>query len=556
MANRRDLLKWGLFSGAASLLTGKRALAQLCPPDSGVPGTTPGAPIIPPSPPTTPFVAPLFLPPLLQPVPSLSPPPDPSAHQLYNQYPPQLFYEQYVQQVPHTFHPQFAPSTIWTFDGTFPGSTIFATYGVPILVRRYNNLPQNAIGFGSPYITTHLHNFHSAAESDGNPAGGRFFGPGTYWDYHYAMFPAGLDPNERMNQLWYHDHMVGFTAANVYKGLLGCFYIRDDQDTGNENDKSSTAWRLPSGKYDVALKVIDMVFDQNGQLLFDNFNTDGILGDKFVVNGIIQPYFQVEARKYRFRLLNAGPSRFHDFYIGTDPVNPNEGINFVVLSNDGNFLPAPRTVNHLPAGPADRYDIIVDFSQFPVGTSLYLQNRQLQTDPRGPDLPLTTLNPGTSLMRFDIVPPTGPDNSQIPSTLRPLPSIAMSEVVAQRTFEFDYDGGLWTINGKVFDMNTPFVTVTQGTAEIWTIRGSGNLWSHPVHIHFEEFQILSLNGQPLSPGDIDYQARKDVMRLMPNDEIVVFLRFRDFLGSYVMHCHNIFHEDHAMMWRWDIVPPS
>jgi FtsP/CotA-like multicopper oxidase with cupredoxin domain len=569
---RRDLLKLGAVAGASSVLVPRRALAQLCPPNSGFPGTPAfpfgaprtdsNSPAYPPSPSTTPFVAPMFIPAVLPPVPSLNPPPDPNAHQLYEQYPPQLLYEQYVHEAQWNFHPEYPPSILSTFDGTFPGPIIRATYGVPILVRRYNNLPTTlSTNFGSPLITTHLHNFHSAAESDGNPAARRWFGPGTYWDYHYAMFPAGQDPNERMNQLWYHDHMMGFTAANVYRGLLGCFYVTDDQDTGNENDTSPTAFRLPSGNYDVALKLIDMRFDQSGYLLFDNFNTDGILGDKWVVNGVIQPYFRVEARKYRFRLLNAGPARFHDLYIGTDPVNPNDGIDFVMVTVNGNFLPAPRTVRHIPMGPAERSDIIVDFSQFPVGTSLYLQNRLHQTDPRGPELPLTTDNPGDSWVRFDIIPATGPDNSQIPAALRPLPNIADIPIANRRTLEFDYDGGLWTINGSIFDTDTPMFTVTENTAEIWTLRNSGNMWSHPIHIHMEEFQVLSYNGKPVPANSTDYaitqtdyQARKDVMRLMPNDEFEVFIQFRDFLGAYVFHCHNIFHEDHAMMWRFDVVP--
>jgi len=157
-------------------------------------------------------------------------------------------------------------------------------------------------------------------------------------------------------------------------------------------------------------------------------------------------------------------------------------------------------------------------------------------------------------MRFDVVRSTGPDNSQIPSVLRPLPTIDLGNVANRRTFVFDYEGGMWTINGKIFDNNTPFVSVKQNTAEIWTIRNDGNIWSHPVHIHFEEFQILSKNGQPLPQGDLDYQSRKDVVRLMPNDEVVIYMQFRDFLGKYVMHCHNVLHEDHTMMWRWDIVP--
>ena len=103
------------------------------------------------------------------------------------------------------------------------------------------------------------------------------------------------------------------------------------------------------------------------------------------------------------------------------------------------------------------------------------------------------------------------------------------------------------------DPNRVDAKIEQGSAEIWTWRNDGNAWSHPIHSHFEEFQILEINGKPVSPGSQD-KARKDVLVLGPNDEVKLFMRWRDFLGKHVMHCHNVVHEDHAMMLRWDIVP--
>ena len=551
MPNRRQILSWGLFSGASALLGLKRAAAQLCPPDAGIPGIPQGTPYFPPSPKVTPFLTPLFIMPTAQPVPSLNPPPDARSHQRYDEFPPQLFYEVFVREVPWIYHPELPPTPSWSYNGILPGPTIVAKYGQPILVRMHNQLPINNVGPASPQITTHLHNFHTASESDGYP--GDYFGPGTFWDYHYAMFPAGNDPLQRMTTLWYHDHMDGFTAANVYAGLSAFFLIFDDQDTGDENDPNPAAFRLPSGKYDVPLILHDVLFDQNGMAFFDSMNTDGILGDRFTVNRRIQPFFQVERRKYRLRILNGGPSRFYTIVIGTDPVHPNPGIPFAVVTNDGNFCEEPIITDNLVMGIANRFDIVVDFSQFPAGTSLYLQNRMRQTDPRGPELPITTLNPGDSLMRFDVVPATGPDNSQIPSTLRAQPDIPLDKVKQRRTFLFDYMQGLWVINNQIFDNDMPAFTVKQGEPELWTLRNEGNIWSHPIHIHFEEFDTITINGKPLTGTELKLH-RKDTINLFPNDEAVIFIQFRDFLGRYVMHCHNVVHEDHAMMLRFDVVP--
>ncbi len=155
-------------------------------------------------------------------------------------------------------------------------------------------------------------------------------------------------------------------------------------------------------------------------------------------------------------------------------------------------------------------------------------------------------------MRFDVVESKGPDNSRVPAKLRALPDIDMSEVAQERLWAFDYDGGLWTINQQPADMAVVNAECKQGTAEIWTLRNEGNDWSHPIHIHFEEFQILEFNGRSIGPGDL-LHARKDVVNLGPFDECKIFLRFRDFVGRFPMHCHNVVHEDHAMMIRWHIV---
>jgi FtsP/CotA-like multicopper oxidase with cupredoxin domain len=126
----------------------------------------------------------------------------------------------------------------------------------------------------------------------------------------------------------------------------------------------------------------------------------------------------------------------------------------------------------------------------------------------------------------------------------------MAEVTMQRTWEFGRSNGQWTVNGKVVDVERCDARIKQGSAEIWTLRNGGGGWAHPIHIHFEEGQILERNRRPAAPYE---KVRKDVYTLFPGDEVKIYMRFRDFLGRYPMHCHNVVHEDHAMMVRWDIV---
>ena len=508
-------------------------------------------------------------------------------HQRRDDWPANKFYTLKVQERKHQFHRDLPWQTIWGYDGILPGPTFVERYGVPVIVRISNELPANAMGYGSPEITTHLHNLHCGSESDGftgdyysaTKFGPTLTAPGGYKDHHYPNCYAGYDdpryhntdgdPREALGTLWYHDHRVDFTSPNVYRGLAGFYLLFDDIDSGDENDPNrydpnrnppdltKRALCLPSGvgKYDIPLVINDKQFDSSGYLVFDQFATKGILGNKFCVNGKIQPKLAVERRKYRFRLLDGGPSRFYELYL-TDGNGKNQS--FTYIANDGNLLPAPLTTSKVHLGVAERADIVIDFSRYAMGTKLYLVNRLIQTDGRGPEDALTNIRgadgllttAGTQIMRFDVGDvPVKPDMSQVPAKLRELPPINLAEVVKTRTFRFDKLNEVWTVNGKIFNVDSPVASPTRGTAEIWVLRGNGN-WHHPVHIHFEEGRILTRNGRQPPPHE---QGRKDVYVLEPGEEVRVFIRFRDFLGKYMMHCHNLVHEDHAMMIRWDIV---
>jgi len=605
---RRDLLKTGVLAGGAGLLgcglggasfpsTAKvesTMLQYLCPPDGAPP------PLSIASPKSTPFAAPLFVPPLKAPVDKLDPAPDPKAHQLWDEHPPKKFYEIYEQEFRWVYHPDppyNAGTWGWGFDGMTPGPTYHARYGEPVLVRRYNSLPpvgQSKATFALPSTASHLHNFHTAAESDGYPED--WIDSGEFWDHHYCLFPSNNDPSEKLTTLWYHDHRMDYTAANVYAGLAGFFLMFDEEDTGDEN----TGWRLPSGKYDIPMLMHDVLFDKDGQVVFDIFNTDGILGDKYTVNRRIQPFLQVERRKYRLRILNGGPSRFYQLFLKVGEKGDKDE-DFTVITGDGNFQTRPVQAHSIYLSVAQRVDVIIDFAKFNSGDHLYLQNRLLQTNGRGPTERMIDPSPEQSIMRFDVVGGSVNDPSRIPSQFRNLPKVDLSKVRRRRTWNFDYNGGLWTTNGQVFDPKRVDAKIEKGTSEIWTLRNQGKNWSHPIHSHFTEYILMEVNGQALTPvadlqtmsidelkklppevatGEDVIQSgrlnqhrlfepdtakaidvfmggrRRDMATLNPSDELVVYMSWSDFTGKYVMHCHNVVHEDHGMMIRWDIVEPG
>lgn len=261
---RRNILKLGaatggVILGAPYILTSRKAAlvadVQAMDGDHGDGGPT--------SPPTTPFMAALPVPTPKAPVAALSPAPDTSKFQHYSRFPAKEFYEVNVQQALHSFHPELPLNTIWGYDGTIPGSLFHARYGKPMIVRFRNNLPATSTGFGDPNIITHLHNGHTGSESDG--FAGDFYSPGKYKDHHYPHMLAGGDPREAMNTLWYHDHRVDFTSQNVYKGLAGSFFLFDELDSGDETDTNPSAFRLPSGPYDVPIVLTDRRFDSNAR---------------------------------------------------------------------------------------------------------------------------------------------------------------------------------------------------------------------------------------------------------------------------------------------------
>jgi FtsP/CotA-like multicopper oxidase with cupredoxin domain len=571
---RRDLARMGLLT-ASGLLIPKSGLSARTVNSAG---DMLGSPA---SPPVTPFTEPFRRLDVAQPCAesALGPVPSESPnsaggegrkknHQRWNELTHSgLYYEVHERQGLQSFHPDLPPQSIWGFGELqengqvrapkFPGPVYHARYGEPICVRMRNDLPALGahVGFGRPETSTHLHNGHTASESDGNPLD--FFQPGEWYDQHYSNCLAGHDTfpeepttglrgdvRETMSTLWYHDHRFDFTAQNTYKGLEGMYLLFGPHDSGNEEDPNPDAFRLPSGDFDVPMVFTDKVFDSSGNMLFDFFNTDGILGDHFTVNGTIQPFMQVHPRKYRFRCLNGGPSRFYRFFLtNADPEKYGDVNRFQQVSNDGNLLPGPVEVSSITLAVAERMDIIVDFSRF-AGQSIYLENRMEQIEGRKPTGETLRAGSGNFVMRFDVVLPRVADPSRVPDKFFDVPVLNMSEVKQERRFVFERDHGAWTVNGQLFDPRRVIANPRRSEWEVWEFVNDSGGWEHPIHMHLEEFQVLSRNGRT---PPITERGRKDVVRLRTSERIRVAIRFREWLGRYPLHCHNTLHEDHSMM---------
>ena len=461
------------------------------------------------------------------------------------------------QLVKASFHAQLPLQDLWGFDGKVPGPTFRSRYGEPAMLRIVNKLPDigGHVGYGCPETSTHLHNGHVASESDGNPDNyfprqaeldPADYDSGRFRDHHYPNMYAGNDPREALGTLWYHDHRHDFTSHNTYRGLSGFHLMFDEVDSGNENDRNIRALRLPSGEYDVPLMVVDRVFDGNGQSVLDPFNFDGIIGNKYLVNGKIQPRFAVEPRKYRLRILNASVSRTYGVALMVSD-SPNGLVNARVITEasiigtGGNLLPAPIPMRDgVPMGGSQRLDVVVNFANYR-GRFLFLVNRFEQLNGRqpenylgsGPNGPQFTLTPGDAIMRFDVatVLPSG-DNSQLPAKLRDMPwqdddsvgllteqqiinaigtSRPFPNVETVREWKFNQTNGMWTVNGQIYDGSRPNAVVGKDTAEIWVMQGGGS-WLHPVHQHFEEHRTLYRDGIKPLAQHLEY-GRDDTMSL-------------------------------------------
>lgn len=400
---------------------------------------------------------------------------------------------------------------ILSYDGSFPGPTIVGRRGLRTIVTHRNELRVPTV--------VHLHGGHTPADSDGFPMD--LVAPQGERTYTY---PGA----QRAATLWYHDHRMDFTGPQVYRGLAGFHIVTDDEDD---------ALPLPKGARDIPLMIVDRAFEVDGSLRYPSLPNgpgveddymEGVLGDVILVNGAPWPVLEVDAARYRLRILNASNARRYQLRI--DPATP-----MIQVGSDGGLLEKPLSHNELVIAPAERFDVVVDFSGYSPGTELTVHNG-------------FGSGSAADVLRFRVVR-SASDDSHVPDRLSTIEPLDPAKAVRTREWRFrrgNVDNKAeWLINDKPFDHNGSSAAPRLGEIEIW--RFSTDL-HHPIHVHLDQFQVVERHGK--RPGAYD-SGWKDTVDIGPTDWVDVAVRFTDYPGRYLLHCHNLEHEDMAMMAAFD-----
>jgi spore coat protein A, manganese oxidase len=429
---------------------------------------------------------------------------------------------------------QIAPgltTPVWAYNGSVPGPTISLEQGTKAVLKVRNQLPGTHPQFGHAFDTsTHLHGSASLPQYDGYASD--ITPPQYVKDYQYPNFQAA-------RTLWYHDHGVHFTAQNAYGGLAAQYHLHDPVERA----------LLPQGEFDVPITISDAQFAADGKLSYDDHTESGLWGDVILVNGRPWPVMQVKRRVYRFRILNASISRSYRPRLGAgDPMT--------VVATDGGLMPAAKTVTSYRHGNAERYEILIDFSRYPVGKRVELTNLSNTNN-------IDYDNTG-KIMAFDVVDgPFDTTNNTIPTTLASSPVMSLTAAQAVRTRQMAVErtaAGEWSISGKTWHdvidsgYNLTIANPALNDVEIWEIQNRSGGWFHPVHIHLVDFQILNRklgSANPIAPYDYE-KGPKDVVYIGENETVKVLMRFEHQRGKYMMHCHNLPHEDHDMMQQFSV----
>ena len=380
-------------------------------------------------------------------------------------------------------------SNAWVYNGSLPGPSLRATTGELAQITLTNNLPQETI--------THWHGMVVDHPNDGHPM--YAIPPGG--SYHYS-FPV----IQRAALNWYHPHPHMLTGQQVALGLAGAFIV---------NDAEEAALGLPSGAYEVPLIVRDTALDTGGNLQYKP-RSGGFIGDVVLVNGVRDPYLDVDTALYRFRVLCGANARIFGLTLSN-------GAAFTLIGNDGGLLRTAVPIGRVDISPGERVDLLVDFRGLPVGSRVMLRDARAGWDLLEFRVTRAVTVPGTITTSL--------------STITPL-----TAAVRTRTFSFD---GMSKINGREYDMNRVDFQVPFGEVERWRFLTSGNA-PHPVHVHGASFQVVSRTGgrNQLFPWESGW---KDTVLLEDRETVEILIRFDAYRGEYLMHCHKLEHEDMGMM---------
>ena len=469
------------------------------------------------------------------------------------------YYELKMMQAEHSFHKDFPKSIIWGYNGLYPGPTIEATKDKSIYVRYKNQLPLNhflPVDFSlhaandskEVRTVTHLHGANVDWESDGHPD--------AWYTRDYAQ--TGPKFNKEIHEytnhqpgttLWYHDHAMALTRLNVYAGLAGFYLLRDSLE-----ERSN----LPCGDYEYPILIQDKSFNEDGSLFYPDEPpfpvpvhpsiTPGFVGNTIVVNGKVWPYLNVEPRKYRFRFLNGSNRRGY-------VISLSNGEPMIQIGTDGGFLTAPQEIQSVELLPAERTDVIVDFSSYE-GQEITLVNSDEDFIDEHTRV----------IMQFNVcLPLQCEDTSEIPERLAVSMDLHSHDAHIERHLPLtattdDFGRPMLLLNNRMYHDPTTEKPALD-SIEIWNFINATQ-FDHPIHLHLIQFKILErrpfdmelyqnegrleFTGPPEKPHNYE-QGWKDTVKAEAGKITKIIMHWKDHVGHYMWHCHFLEHEDHDMM---------
>jgi spore coat protein A, manganese oxidase len=501
-----------------------------------------------------------------------------------------------MRQFQQKVHRDLPPTTLWGYNGSWPGPTIEAESGKLLSINWISKLPPTHLlpidhsihGAESslPAVrnVAHLHGACTMPDDDGYPeawftAQGENGPHGSKFNPRPSVYP-NCQPS---TALWYHDHCLGITRLNVYAGLSGFYLIRD------EAEKS---FNLPQGDYEIPLMLQDRLFHRDGSLYYPKVVNgpkehpiwiQEFYGDMNCVNGKVMPFLEVEPRKYRFRILNASNSRFYHLRLfnsdstGKITDQSYDVPSFQQIGTDGGFLPAPLELHYLLISPAERFDIVIDFTGSEGKSFSVINDAPAPYNMGGQYVP-------EDVMLFKVTEPlSGRDTSSVPETLVPFEPLNPGYATRERLLlvsekERPSDG--YVITGLLGNArwHEPITEDPKaGSTEIWTfVNTTADV--HPLHVHLVQFQVLNrqtfdvptyqqtgklvFTGRPMAPESNERPAHKDTIKCYPGMVTRIIARFDLPRGAkvspgdellYVWHCHILEHEDNEMMRPYKII---
>jgi spore coat protein A len=497
------------------------------------------------------------------------------------------------REISRQLHPDLPPTPLWAYDdgsglggqsGSF-GMAVVGQTDAPLHVSYTNRLPATYPGWipvdtrltplaDRVRVMTHLHGGFVAADSDGNPAvTPDGFGPGETQHVLYT----NQSPQMGASLLWFHDHGLGATRLNVFAGLAAAYILRDQHDTGAEPNPIG----IPGGAYEIPLVVQDRQFNPDGTFRYPTSDIPDVtwigeyFGDVMLVNGKVWPFLDVEPRMYRFRVLNGCNARILTLRIG--------GLAMWQIGAEGGLFDVPVPIREMVLAPAERADILIDFSRL-AGQTVVMKNHRAQKPVSNPAPALEQvmqIRVGTTVTR--------PGPATIPSSL-PGRKADLKDPMRSRFItlnEIDPEEVTWylNLNGLHFGDSSTGETPTAGTIEDWVyINTTGD--THPMHMHLATFQVVGRTpfdveayGQayggpggvpggidptpfatgPMEPPAPEERGFKDTVKANPGYFTTIRAKFDLPNGvaapqTYVHHCHIVEHEDNDMMQPFTVMP--